>query len=591
MSESADIRSCPRCGGYFRALDRCQRDGEELVETSGLIERYRIVDRIGDGGMGAVYKAVHLLLESRIVALKLLHRELARDDNLVQRFFREARASSSVDNDHIIDVIDFGVTNSGDAFLVMEYVEGKNLRVVIDDDAPLTLVRSFHIALQIAEGLYAAHRKGIVHRDLKPENILLRAPQTDKKGKEAEEDYVKLLDFGIAQLSDYQDARITRAGMIIGTPAYMSPEQASSQDVDERADIYALGTILYEMLVGHCPFVGSNAKEVLIAQLTKEPTPPKVLRADIPSSVQRVIMRCLDKEADNRPKTMMYLAYELRDALTKKTGAIPILDIPEADEAVDEALLPVGRDVTADVSLPGVNPAKRRQLLMVIGLVAAMALSVIVTLAIVGGKKETVVIQKGAVADAKAPAVAIDARVPSPKKVATKRKRGRKVGRKTGRRRRPRHGSTKTVAVVRSKKPVGQIYILIKSSPPGAAVADGRIVLGKTPLKVSTAEARSIQLYKTGWDDKQVRLAAKRKGVMTVRLNKQVVSWDVLSVRQLKGMVAKGQISRRSYERRKAELKRKRDKRLTQLRLDFQMRKLSKAQFDRLVKAAKESYR
>ena len=581
------IRYCPRCGGYFRAVTHCQRDGEVLQDTDAMVDRYRITDRVGEGGMGVVYKAEHALLDNRTVAVKLLHREHVRDDVLVQRFFREARASSRVENEHIVEVVDFGVTESGDAFLVMEFVTGLSLRDRIDEAAPLSLDEAFSIGIQTAEALYATHSAGIVHRDLKPGNILLI------EGPSGRQDFVKLLDFGIAQLSDYQDARITRAGMIIGTPAYMSPEQASGQSVDQATDIYALGTMIYEMLTGRCPFVGANAKEVLIAQLTQEPTPPRQLRADIPGPVERVLLRCLRKESVHRPRTMMHLAYELRDALTRQSGALPAV-VGEAPEvqisseteivaAPSDAAGPAGENTQATArSLSGFA----RRFLWIGGLIAGVVIGVLITLMVVRSPEPVAsVALAGSDAGAES-GPSRSAQPPSRRRRAVASSRRRRARRATRVKSRPRR-RTRTAATPKKSR----FGVQLRSVPSGATVIDGSERLGRAPLRVATDRSRSVSVYLDGYEERTVQLAARRTGTLTVKLKRHTMSWEISSLSQLKKMRQAGKISRYTYQRRRKAVLRKRDRQLVRLRVEYKMGLYTKAQYDRQVKAVYETYR
>ncbi len=592
----SEIKVCPWCGSFYRGLSHCQRDGQQLEASDGIVDRYRVVDRIGEGGMGAVYKAEHTVLGSRVVAIKLLHREHVRDQSLVKRFFREAKAASTIDNEHIVQVIDFGVTDRGDSFLVMEHIEGRALRVLIEEEAPLSLERGFSIGVQIAEGLYAAHRQGIVHRDLKPENVLVA------EGPEGQEEFVKLLDFGIAQLSEYQDARITRAGMIIGTPAYMAPEQASGDPVDQRADIYALGTILYELLVGHCPFEGPSAKHVLVAQLTKTPVPPRQLRPDIPGAIERVILRALNKSPDGRPKTMMHLAYELRDALARQTGGLPAvrddepeaLEQPESTAEIRPAEVPPG----GRASVPTLWWASTRNLLLAGGVIGGIVLGVVVTLLLVRSDGPTPGARGGVTAPADSGLASDDATRSAsrerPRRIAAvtaaKTSRPRRHRGTRGRARakqRPRgHKSPPRPAVTAGPR----TFIRVESVPPGANVYDGQQRLGRAPLSVSTAYRRTINVYRSGYGDRVLHVRKGQTGKVVARLQKATMAWEVLSMRQLKKMLADGQISRFTHDRRKRQLLAKRDAKLVKLRVEYKMGHWTKAQYERQVKVINHAY-
>ena len=265
-----------------------------------LAGRYRLDALVDQGSMGRVYAGEHVLMRKR-VAVKVLHSELTSVPEFVARFEREAMATANIGNEHVVSATDFGKLDDGAVFLVLEFVEGKNLRDEIAE-GPIPLVRALHIARQIAYALESAHALGIVHRDLKPENIML----IEKSG---DPDFVKVLDFGIAKVPlDREEARgpsskpITKTGMVFGTPEYMPPEQALGQNVDERADLYSLGVILYEMIAGVRPFDTLPQVGVLGQQLST-PAPPPSSRAPgvtIPGAVERFVSKLLERDAPNR---------------------------------------------------------------------------------------------------------------------------------------------------------------------------------------------------------------------------------------------------------------------------------------------------
>ena len=271
-----------------------------MIAAGGSIGNYRILNKIGTGGMGAVYLAEHPLIGKR-VALKVIHKELANNRDVVSRFFQEARAVNKIGNEHIVEIHDFGVTPEGDHFFIMEYLEGKTLASVLSREGALQVVRALHIGEQIAAALAAAHVAGIIHRDLKPDNIMLLARQGDL-------DFVKVLDFGLAKVFSAATAVKTAAGVLLGTPHYMSPEACESKgDVDHRTDIYALGVLLFQMMTGVLPFDGESMGEVLVKQVTVLPPAPRGLNPAIPPSVEQILLRCLAKPVDARFATMLQL--------------------------------------------------------------------------------------------------------------------------------------------------------------------------------------------------------------------------------------------------------------------------------------------
>ena len=277
------------------------------------IGNYIVRRKLGEGGMGSVYLAEHPTIGKR-VALKVLHAEFASQPEIVSRFFNEAKAVNDIQHPNIVDIIDFGTipsatpTDPAVVYFIMEYIEGASLTDLIRREAPLRPDRAMPIALQIADALAASHRKGIVHRDLKPDNVMLVF-----RGRE--HDFVKLLDFGIAKLTgNTASTHRTRTGMVIGTPQYMSPEQCEGRgNIDHRTDIYALGIVLYQMLTGKAPFVGEGFGEVLVQQMATPPLAPSVIAPQISEQVELVVLKALEKCADNRYQQMDDMTLALQD--------------------------------------------------------------------------------------------------------------------------------------------------------------------------------------------------------------------------------------------------------------------------------------
>jgi serine/threonine-protein kinase len=280
-----------------------------LIGAGQSIGNYRILAKIGTGGMGAVYLAEHPLIGKK-VALKVIHRELAGNKEVVQRFFQEAKAVNKIGNEHIVEIHDFGITPQNDHFYIMEYLEGETLAGLLSKDRLLDVMRALHIGAQIANALAAAHAAGVIHRDLKPDNVML----TNRLG---DPDFVKLLDFGLAKMftaGGGSSAVKTAAGILLGTPQYMSPEACESRpNVDHRTDIYALGVLLFQMTTGALPFDGETMGEVLVKQVTQLPPPPRGYNAQIPPSVEQILLRCLMKSPDQRFPTMNALREALLD--------------------------------------------------------------------------------------------------------------------------------------------------------------------------------------------------------------------------------------------------------------------------------------
>jgi serine/threonine protein kinase len=305
-----------------------------------LLGNYRITTQLSHGAMGTVYRAQHALLD-RPAAVKLLRPELTASDELVQRFFNEAQAATKIRHPGIVEVYDFGYTDDGVAYLVMELLEGATLSKRLVERGRLPEVDAAFIARGIASALKAAHYKGIIHRDLKPDNVFL-VPDPDGPTGER----VKILDFGIAKLADVLPGRHqTQTGALIGTPLYMAPEQArAARTIDHRADLYSLGCILYEMLVGAPPFVAEGAGEVIALHLFNQPEPPSK-RAAVSLQMDAIVMRLLAKEPDQRFET----AKDVVEALTVAGGLAPQV-------SGQYPLAPESRPNIAVPAVPAVSP-------------------------------------------------------------------------------------------------------------------------------------------------------------------------------------------------------------------------------------------
>ncbi len=268
-------------------------------------DRYELRDVIGTGGMGVVYAGFDRRLQ-RPVAVKFLNPTAAADGAALQRFQREALAAGRIGHENICDVRDLGTTEQGAPYIIMELLDGAPLSDQLLAEGRLSPEDAVSILVQVLAALDAAHAAGIVHRDLKPENIFLAESNSG-------EQRVKIVDFGISKaLGDITDLRLTETGIVVGSPYYMSPEQARGrQDVDGRSDLWSVGVILYELLTGQLPFMGDNYNEVMIRIVTEEPRPPSELLPDIPKSLERVIMRALTKDRDERFGSARELAVAL----------------------------------------------------------------------------------------------------------------------------------------------------------------------------------------------------------------------------------------------------------------------------------------
>ena len=301
------MKICPTClERYDDEQDYCPDDGQQLrhihTEEDKLVGevldgRWLIEETIGEGGMGAVYCG-HQTSVKRKVAVKTLRRGLADTQEYVERFFREANVASTLNHPHCVTIYDFGQSEKDHVlYLAMEYLDGRSLADVLRDDM-VTLEQALTIGAQICAALSAAHDINVVHRDLKPDNVFL----VDVAGGTGEV-FVKVLDFGIAKIlgdDDEGDEKVTQTGQIFGTPAYMSPEQCHSADVDRRSDLYSLGVILYELVSGDPPFGGQTPLKTLLAHVSAEAEPPSQRGIDVPDGVEAIIMCLLEKDPDDR---------------------------------------------------------------------------------------------------------------------------------------------------------------------------------------------------------------------------------------------------------------------------------------------------
>ncbi len=281
-------------------------DDNDKLLGSTVAAKYRIERLIGRGGMGAVYEATNTAISKR-VALKFLDREAARDHDAVTRFQREAESASAVESAHIVQIFDSGTSEDDRPFLVMELLQGEDLRAVLRREGKLPLPDAIHVGGQVARALARAHAAGIVHRDLKPDNVFLCRRDDDAM-------FVKIVDFGISKVTrrEITADTLTRRGTVLGTAFYMSPEQAQAfRDVDGRTDLYSLGSILFEMLAGRPPHTGTVYEAVLIEICTKDAVDIRTLEPDVPEAVAEVIQKALARDRADRFQD----ANELYDAL------------------------------------------------------------------------------------------------------------------------------------------------------------------------------------------------------------------------------------------------------------------------------------
>jgi tetratricopeptide (TPR) repeat protein len=334
------MAGCTTCSAEVQLEDTfCPRCGAPVFDPligSVVGDRYRVVSRIGVGGMGAVYRAEHTMMRKDL-AIKVLLPEFGGKDEFVRRFEREAESASRLQHPNIITVTDFGRTKEGSLFLAMEFLAGESLSHVIKA-GPMPKERALAVVRQILRGLEHAHAAGIVHRDLKPDNIMLVE-------RDGQTDVVKILDFGIAKVTEPVSGRgagvtaLTQAGMIFGTPEYLSPEQALAEVVDPRADLYAAGVILFEMLAGRKPFVSDDKVKLISMHLAH--APPRLREAnpnvDVPVALEQVVLQALEKSRENRFATATAFLQALDDAeaFADLGAEVPGLGVPPPAGALD----------------------------------------------------------------------------------------------------------------------------------------------------------------------------------------------------------------------------------------------------------------
>jgi serine/threonine-protein kinase len=298
------VKTCPQCGREYDAQTKfCPTDGSTLRSASGsgddiigsvIADRYHVLRKLGEGGMGQVYLAEHVKM-GRMSAIKVMTPALVHDSDAVGRFNREAANASRINHPNIAAIYDFGETTDGLIYLAMEFVEGESLTKLCEALGALPAPRAAEIARQVASALEAAHERGIVHRDLKPDNIMI------SRGRDGA-DLVKVVDFGIAKAAEGAGQKVTRTGLVVGTPEYMSPEQLTGDTLDGRSDLYALALVTFNMLTGMLPFTGQTTQEALLKRLTDRPLSLAEARSDLlwPPALQAVLDRALSRLAQDR---------------------------------------------------------------------------------------------------------------------------------------------------------------------------------------------------------------------------------------------------------------------------------------------------
>jgi hypothetical protein len=367
------LKICPTCGSEYPANERfCPRDGTALraqggVDATDLVgsviaERYHVLKKIGEGGMGQVYLAEHVKM-GRKSAVKVMNPGTVNDADAISRFNREAANASRINHAHVAGIYDFGETPDGLIYLAMEFIEGESLTSIVESNGALPPVRAADITFQTAEALGVAHDMGIVHRDLKPDNIMIA------KNRDGS-DCVKVVDFGIAKAAGSEAQKVTKTGLVVGTPEYMSPEQLAGDKLDGRSDIYSLGLVTFHMLTGGLPFPSETAQESMIMRLTDRPKALAEIRPETAwtPEVQAVMDRALERDAKLRYQT----AGEFGRALLAAMDTMPAWDAGAAGTLVmgggGDAVPPTR---VAGSGEPPSKPKRRRPILIGAAVLAA----------------------------------------------------------------------------------------------------------------------------------------------------------------------------------------------------------------------------
>jgi eukaryotic-like serine/threonine-protein kinase len=431
------------------------------MTTGRVLGSYQLNDKLGEGGMGVVYTAHHLLI-GRKAAVKLLQPDLSANAEVVNRFFNEARAASMIQHPGLVDVFDFGIDPSGCAYIIMEYLEGESLAARLRRDA-LPFDQALWIVRQVAQALGAAHARKIVHRDLKPDNVFLVTDADTPFGYR-----VKVLDFGIAKLAERPEgSHRTRTGSVMGTPLYMSPEQCrSSTNVDARADIYSLGCMLYELVCGRVPFAGDGFGDIIGKHMYEEPEPPRQVNPQLSAQVSSIITRAMAKNVTERFQTM----HDLSVALEGVSGSFPAAMRSSYPNASSNTTL-------SRAAAEAVGSRRRRAPLLVAGILGVA----------LAGAAIFLVVSSGKTPQDKPPEVDVAAALPPPPPLAPV-----------------------------ASAPV-KVKLLIESSPSGAEIyrtADG-VRLGLTPYTLSMLPSDGdlvFTLKLAGHADARIEIPASRDG-------------------------------------------------------------------------------
>ncbi|MCA9605764.1 MAG: serine/threonine protein kinase [Myxococcales bacterium] len=508
------MRICPQCGTRFEeAIQFCPHDGSPTYEVESRQEppedpllglvidgRYRIEKQIGEGGMGVVYMATHTVLQKKL-ALKVLRGDSSKDAEVVQRFMQEAQAATSIGHQNIIDISDFGRLPDGAVYFVMEYLEGTSLSEMIATGGSVPIQTAVHVIRQIASALEAAHSRGIVHRDLKPDNIF-----AIKQG--ADPSFVKVLDFGVAKVGGAA-SKLTKTGMVFGTPHYMSPEQAAGHTVDQRTDVYALGVIMYEMFTGKVPFDADTFMGILSKHMFEAPPRPTDIKGAALGPLEGMILRSLEKNSDARYQSMGELIADLdtvaaggQIAMGGRPGVAP------PTTGLADALEPSASYATAEPSGGG-------------GKGVVLALAAVLVLLLVGGGVGTAVFVLTADDDGQASAQTEDDRPPP---IAAQPREPVAPPPPIGVATQPTDVQPPPPPTAPpAPPPVPQVSIV--SDPPGAEVLLDGVMVGNTPVDVPrpASGTQTVTLRLRGHEESTVQISPQTGDSVSLTLE-QVTS-------------------------------------------------------------------
>jgi serine/threonine-protein kinase len=381
------LKTCPQCGSEYELdIKFCPKDGTTLRAPAGgnlvgsvIADRYHVLRKLGEGGMGQVYLAEHVKM-GRKSAIKVMNPSMSHDPDAIGRFNREAANASRISHNNVAAIYDFGETPDGLIYLAMEFIEGEALTKIMEREGALSPARAADITRQVADALDAAHEMGIVHRDLKPDNIMIAK---HRDGSDA----VKVVDFGIAKSQQGEGQKVTKTGLVVGTPEYMSPEQLAGDALDGRSDTYTLGLVTFHMLTGTLPFPSSTIQESMIMRLTDRPRTLAEMRPDVswPAPLQQALDRALVREVSARYQRASDFASDLVRAVSGMTaGAAPadgtqLVNTPLAPTRVrasgDGASSAPGAPATAATTAPSpaAPPTRRKRLIVPLGAGATLA--------------------------------------------------------------------------------------------------------------------------------------------------------------------------------------------------------------------------